>query len=207
MDSNKRLLKKSFFWFNRLTTSENLSMTSTNPSFTLRLAKGVLGLLHEPHDQRGFSLVEVMIALFIFSIGALSVVSMIDTSLRSTGFSRAMSGANHAVQRGMEEIKSMTFTVAVQKICDGSTSGFGPSWVPAVSCVNPLVYQWNGKNVTDVNVKYRSSDTGLSNLTYDLTMQMVEDYPVTDVDMITVKAQWSDRNGIHKTIALTYMEN
>lgn len=161
------------------------------------------------YKESGFTLVEVLVALFIFSVGAMAVVSMIDTSLRATSFSRAMTGASQVVQREMEAVKSMSFNTAVQKMCDGTTSGFGPSWLPTPqSCTYPSKYLFNNRTTTDINVKYKTSDTlgGLTNLTYDITMQSVKNYPITDVDMITGMAVWTDRNGSHKVVAVTYME-
>lgn len=136
----------------------------------------------------------------IFSVGILAVVSMLVTSLRTTSFGRAITVANQLVQQQMEQAKSMTFNTTVQKMCDGGTAGF------ILPCTPASKYTVFGtRTTTERKAQYKASST-LSNVTYDVIMKSVKNHPVTNVDMVEGKVQWSDVTGSHNVTAVTYIE-
>jgi type IV pilus assembly protein PilV len=55
-------------------------------------------------DSRGFTLIELMIALFIFAIGILAVASMQGEAIKGNSFSDLMTVANSLAETRMEEL-------------------------------------------------------------------------------------------------------
>jgi prepilin-type N-terminal cleavage/methylation domain-containing protein len=61
-------------------------------------------------DERGFSLIELMIACFVLGIGVLSVTTMIGTSISRNLSSKNDTVAMAAAEQVMEELKSTMFS-------------------------------------------------------------------------------------------------
>lgn len=61
-------------------------------------------------DQKGFTLVELLIALTIFAIGLLSIAGMQITAIRANSSANTLSVASSVAQRVMEEILSRSST-------------------------------------------------------------------------------------------------
>jgi prepilin-type N-terminal cleavage/methylation domain-containing protein len=161
------------------------------------------GVLMKIMDKKGFTLVEVLIAMFILSVGILAVVSMLTTSLRSGSFGRATTVSNRLIQQQMEEAKSMGFSTMVNSMC-----GLGVPQAAGFigSCTITKYMVFNNRTATDAKVNYSVPSGGLSSVTYEVTMQSVKNHPMKDVDMVTGKAKWADIYGEHNTTAMTYME-
>lgn len=62
---------------------------------------------------RGFTLVEVLVALTIFTIGILAVATMMTSSIRYNGAARLSSEAVFLAERKVEELLAGTFDAAV----------------------------------------------------------------------------------------------
>jgi type IV pilus assembly protein PilV len=58
-------------------------------------------------DSRGFTLIELMIALFIFAIGILAVASMQGEAIRGNSFSDLMTVANTLAEAKMEDLMGL----------------------------------------------------------------------------------------------------
>ena len=65
------------------------------------LAAEDLGCLpaHVPHGERGFTLVEVMVAIMILLVGVLGVVSMVDGANAVTSKTKAREGGTNSPAR------------------------------------------------------------------------------------------------------------
>lgn len=159
-------------------------------------------------EKKGFTLVEILVAMFILSIGIMAVVSMMVTSIRFTGRSRAATGANRLVQKQMEGVKSMTIDTTVNKMCDGSLPGFISGSCLPVAGYSKTANIFGNRTAYERSANYQASSTlgDFSVVRYKVVMQKVGNYPRADVDMITVRAEWTDIAGLHKVTALTYME-
>lgn len=158
-------------------------------------------------NKKGFTLVEVLIAMFILSVGILAVVSMLTTSMRSGSFGRATTVANRLVQQQLEEVKSITFSTMVNNMCGygvPQASGFTGACTRDPATGYKIVF--TNRSAVDYTVKYNVPSGGLSSVTYDVTMQNVKNHPMKDVDMVTAKAKWTDVYGVHETTAMTYIE-
>jgi type IV pilus assembly protein PilV len=60
-----------------------------------------------PRDSQGFTLVELMIALFIFAIGILAVASMQGEAIKGNSFSDLMTVANTLAEAKMEDLMGL----------------------------------------------------------------------------------------------------
>lgn len=160
-------------------------------------------------EKKGFTLVEILVAMSILSIGIMAVVSMMVTSIRFNGRSRAATVANRLVQKQMEDVKSMTIDTTVNKMCDGSLAGFVSGTCLPVAGYSKTPNIFGNRTAYERSANYLTASGDLGNLSsarYKLVMQKVGNYPRADVDMITVRAEWTDLAGLHKVTAMTYME-
>lgn len=157
--------------------------------------------------KKGFTIVEVLVAISILSIGIFAVISMLTTSLRSGSKGRAMTAANQVVQQQLEQVKVMTFDTMANNMC-GYVLPQTPGFIPTEPCIKVTTVVFTNRTAVDYTAKYNvpASLGDLSSITYDVTMQNVKNYPVTDVDMVAAKAKWSDVNGEHNTTAMTFIE-
>ncbi|MBI5969572.1 MAG: prepilin-type N-terminal cleavage/methylation domain-containing protein [Deltaproteobacteria bacterium] len=108
----------------------------------------------------GFSLVEVLIALTILSIGILGIMGLIGTSINSGAFAQNASQASNVAQDRIEALQSVAFASVhlsdavtartdLRRTCGAAT---GPANRPVYSCVptnsitvgtvNPKTYTW-----------------------------------------------------------------
>lgn len=77
---------------------------------------------------RGFTLIEVLIALFILSFVLLGMSSMVFSVIRGTGQSKEMSTADTLVQEKMEELKNTAYTALASSSVDESRSRGGVTY-------------------------------------------------------------------------------
>ena len=61
------------------------------------------------HDQSGFTLIEVMIALVVLAAGLLALATMQIVSIRSNAFSSEMTYATMLAQTRLEQIRNMSY--------------------------------------------------------------------------------------------------
>ena len=76
--------------------------------------------------EKGFSLVEVLIAVSIFSVGILAVALMLDTSIQYTSSARLMSEATEIAQYQMEKLMNASYRDAE---LDEFSSPYGPNLI------------------------------------------------------------------------------
>ena len=65
--------------------------------------QGLMSRTPDSHDERGFTLVEVLVAIFVLLVGVLGVVAMVDGANAITGKTKAREGANN-VSRSVVEV-------------------------------------------------------------------------------------------------------
>ena len=80
--------------------------------------------LAKKHGERGFSLVEVLITLFIFAVGVLAVALLLDLSVQKNASARLMSEATEIAQYQMEKLMGASYR---DTELDASSSPFGPN--------------------------------------------------------------------------------
>jgi len=61
-------------------------------------------------DQRGFSLIELMMGMIVFSIGVLALTKMQVSSIQGNAFSRSSTEAMTVAQDRLEQLASLTYS-------------------------------------------------------------------------------------------------
>ena len=82
--------------------------------------------ISKKHGEQGFSLVEVLITLFLFAVGVLAVALLLDMSIQKNASARLMSEATEIAQYQMEKLMSASYRDAE---LDASSSPYGPSTI------------------------------------------------------------------------------
>ncbi len=88
----------------------------------------------QPSNQRGITLVEVLVALIVLSLGIMAVGGIFPTATRTGIQSRTMSAANFYAQQKLEELRSLNWIDAALNagrhpagvVCD--TLGASKAW-------------------------------------------------------------------------------
>ena len=153
--------------------------------------------------DKGFTIVEVLIAMMIFSIALLALVSLATTSMKATEMGRRMTqGVNLATQK-MEALKAIPFkdlnrngtypTGYITKACTVNVNeGNIFTCIPTADTdtLDNMVYTWYWK------VEYIDLDR--DGETYE-TPGLLDDRNIDDGDMrlVTVVVTWSDIMGSH----------
>jgi|GEM_PF-1756364 len=80
-------------------------------------------------SEAGFSLIEVMTAVLIFSVGMLGVASMLTTSITTDSFTADVRGGEHLAKAKLEELrgKSPTGIIAPQAPASATVQGDDPA--------------------------------------------------------------------------------
>ena len=86
---------------------------------------------HRPISSRGFTLVEVLVAILILSIGLLAMVGMIGVAIQASAFSSKMSLATRSAQEKLEEIKSTPYANVTAGSEAEDADGLTRSWTVA----------------------------------------------------------------------------
>jgi type II secretion system protein I len=60
-------------------------------------------------NRRGFTVIEILVALLLFSIGALALVKMQVGSIKGSGFNKETASAITLAQKKMEQLKNGTY--------------------------------------------------------------------------------------------------
>ena len=61
------------------------------------------------HSEKGFTMVEILIAMTILAVGILGIGGLASTAIRSSGFSQSMTQANNLAQDRIEALMSVDF--------------------------------------------------------------------------------------------------
>ena len=129
-------------------------------------------------NEKGYSLVEVLVGLLIFSVGALASGAMIMASLHQNQVARAKSQAASLVTQRLEELRARPWFDA----------GGGASLVAGGDILSDEDLKTSGLPTTDVNFSetINSDGTGAADLasqeTFYLVMWRIEDLADSGMD-------------------------
>lgn len=148
--------------------------------------------------DKGFTIVEVLIAMMIFSIALLALVSLATTSMKATEMGRRMTqGVNLATQK-MESLKAVPFrhlnrdiTVGgISKTCTRSNAVFSCTPDPNTDTLDKAVFTWSW------DVEYM--DLNNNGIVFG-DPAAPDNRSIDDGDMrlITVFVDWTDIMGDH----------
>jgi prepilin-type N-terminal cleavage/methylation domain-containing protein len=89
--------------------------------------------MRERKSEKGFTLVEVLTALLILSVGMLGVGAMLMTSMRSDVYNAQVRAAEHLANQKIEELRG--------KSADASLPTSSGNW-PPTGITSRYVYSW-----------------------------------------------------------------
>ncbi len=144
--------------------------------------------------DKGFTIIEVLIAMIIFSIALLALVSLATTSMKATEMGRRMTqGVNLATQK-MESLKAVPFkhlnrdmTVGgISKTCTSVGAVFSCTPTPNTDTLDNAVFTWSW------DVEYM--DLNGNGVVFGDSPGSIDD---GDMRLITVFVDWSDIMGDH----------
>jgi type IV pilus assembly protein PilV len=154
------------------------------------------------NSRAGFTLIEVLIALTILSVGLLGVALMQVTSISGTTFSREMNVATGLAQDMLEKLRTLTYTdtttdpaltagathpvaADVSRDLDGDTQ---PPFL-AVALGNANVIDERGLT--------------LGPTLYTRTWSITDNTPASDMKTIAVTVSWTERGAVSTTRSVT----
>lgn len=138
--------------------------------------------------SKGLTLVEVLVALTILSIGLLGVALMQITSISGNTFSREMAVAIELGQDMLEKLNALQFT-------DPALAA-GPTHPTQNDVNNGLGVGVGAANVTD------EMGQTVGPLIYTRTWEVVDNAPATNMKTITVTINWTEKGAV-RSITIT----
>ena len=125
-------------------------------------------------DQKGFTLIEIMIAIVIFSIGMLGIARLQMIATEGNSFARKMSEAANIGQDRTEEALSMEYDFYID------TNGNGAAG--------------SGLNDTGAGADYSFALSG-----YTININVSEDFPITNTKTIRIITTWPQKGSIRQS--------
>ncbi len=150
--------------------------------------------------EKGFTLIEVMVAMIVLAAGVIGLITMFETSFRANTTGRNMTIANRLMSKHIEELRAVSFAnVATRILADADYS----NKTSATSTT------FSANDTTTITATYDESGTTLNQTSLGLEVKKIEDYPFAGIDKILVTVSWSDRlgNEPHTVPGITYVEN
>jgi len=152
-------------------------------------------------SEKGFTLIEVMVAMIILAAGVIGLISMFETSFRANTNGRNMTIANRLMAKHIEELRAVSFDNVATRIntdADYSNKSLTTSTVTIASV---------DYSATTIVATYVESGATMNQTSFGLEVKRIADYPFAGIDKILVTATWSDRFGSHGVPGITYVES
>jgi prepilin-type N-terminal cleavage/methylation domain-containing protein len=133
-------------------------------------------------NQRGFTLVEVIVAMLICVVGIVAMAGLLAITLRMQQLGRNSTSAVRMAQDKIDELSAMNFNTSAQVACGGSltTNATDHNDVPVVNGVNmPYRRRWLVQAGPD-------ADPQLRMVTVRLIPNNVDRNVATQYDLVTV---------------------
>lgn len=129
--------------------------------------------------ERGFTLIETMVATVVFAIGMIGALKLLHTAVVANRYAKDLSAANAILQEQLEMVTRENFNDVVNGTTGGSQQFFD-----------------NGTNgdATAGDGVYTRQLT-MNSSTYTCTLQKQTDTPRADIDTITGTVSWTDMGG------------
>lgn len=144
--------------------------------------------------KEGFTLIEMMIAAAVFSIGMLGILKLLHISIVGNRYAKDMSAANAILQEQMEMVTREPFNSVVNGTAGGSAQFFD-----------------NGTNGdATANDDIYTRQIAMNNITFTVTLAEQADAPRAGMDTVTGTVSWTDMGGKgtatqQKTRTLTFV--
>ena len=122
--------------------------------------------------QKGFTLLEVMIAVFLLAVAIIGAASVTTSVIKSNSFSQTLTTATTLAKDKMEELKASTYTAATQNAS-----------------------MWTGTDYANAGGTVQASATGAY-------YSRLWTAPGTDTKIITVTVTWPTNQTVQRTVEL-----
>jgi type IV pilus modification protein PilV len=157
---------------------------------TLLLTRTILS-----NNARGMSLVEILVALVIFSVGALAVLTMTTGSFKINSHSEAVDIASNLARRQMETILSMNYAELSDITGDGVNGLADNHHKNPSTPLDSLVADYSATLDS-------SSGLGLKR-NYDIFWNIASDAPEPWTKTVTVIVEWQGLSGQKQVVFRT----
>jgi len=105
--------------------------------------------------SKGFSLLEILVTIVIFSLGVLALAATQVLNITGTGFNKDAGIATSLAQKRLEDLKNTAFSSIVANTTGVTERGMNVSWDVTTSGTAPHRYKdvsvtvaWAGRNIT-----------------------------------------------------------
>jgi type IV pilus assembly protein PilV len=105
-------------------------------------------------NNKGFTLIEILITLVIFTLGALALANMQITSTKGSSFGKEAVLATTLAQKKMEELKTMSFNTIAADGVGVTEQNMNVTWTVSENGTAPNRYKnvgvtvsWAGKSI------------------------------------------------------------
>lgn len=145
-------------------------------------------------DEKGFSIVEVLIALGVFAIGFLAMAKMQMVAIHGNQGARGTTEASSLLQEKIDELRLRQWPATVSLGSDATCTS-----LPDLLCDNNAdlsLGEPNNITIDAVGVS-DNSDPAVTyyNNRYQVFWNVVDNQPVVGVKMVRVIVVWNDRGG------------
>ena len=150
-------------------------------------------------NEKGFSLIEIMIAITVFAIGILAVGKMQITAIKGNSFANGLTRAATLARDRMEKLIGLSYTDPLNFDNDGDGTN---------QDLNNDGIDDNGNNfgLDDTNATADHNDPNNPvEGRYNIFWNIATDHPINNTKEIRVIVTWMDR-GTQKQVSITSMK-
>ena len=166
-------------------------------------------------NEKGFSLIEIMIAITVFAIGILAVGKMQITAIKGNSFVNDLTRAATLAQDRMEKLISLPYeidpAVNTDPLDDTDADGDGPGQDGNNNGIDDdddgiFVDGINNFGLDDTNATADHNDPNNPvDGRYNIFWNIATDHPINNTKEIRVIVMWMDR-GTQKQVSITSMK-
>jgi type IV pilus modification protein PilV len=150
-----------------------------------------------PSPERGFTLVEVLVAIVLLAVGLLALVGMQTTSTQGNAFGNQLTEATILAQDQMEALRQLNEQYLVEM---GKPPGQQNGTI--VSNYNAYLtdtgnwdtdhFDWTGANHADLNNPVDATGTHVTKGGYMRVWSVADDVPVVKAKTVHVRVTWGN---------------
>ena len=142
-------------------------------------------------DEKGFSLIEILIAITVFAIGILAVGKMQIAAIKGNSFANDLTKATTLAQDRMEKLIGLPYEIDPTVNTDPLDDTNPPNGPAGLDDTNATADHNDPNNPVDDR--------------YNIFWNIATDHPINNTKEIRVIVRWTDR-GAQKRISITSMK-
>lgn len=156
------------------------------------------------YSKKGFTLLEVLVAMLVFSIGMLGLTSMYVVRVKNDNYSKKMVIADNIALELMEEVKSVPYYIAANGVTNTVCTLASPD-DNVVDCLRP-----DNLDSSTPAAPYNKLASDVSYLQVNgiwvlRTVTMLADNPQNNMKKITVNVKWKEDQNAQTIHNVTYI--